>query len=107
MAAAPVERHEPVHADPGRDRQREAEDERIPVGCECFAREGEKTDTADVGPEDRESAQPPGQVPAGHRKPLDRLAPPLKIKADAQRRREIAGENKHIEGGKMMGHGAD
>ena len=104
VRGVPVERHEPPGRDPGGERDRQAEDEGVPVAGERLGRQRQEGDAADVGPEDGQPGEPPRQAAAGRGEPLHRPAPPGDGHPHGHGRDEVAGEDDEIERGDVRVH---
>ncbi len=97
VPGSPVEGQEPADGNPGGQREAEAEDERVPVGRVCPGGQGEERDAADIGAENRQPRQPPGQVAVGRGEAFDRPASPRERDSHRHGEDEVSGKHEHID----------
>ena len=83
---AAVERHEPHRRRAGRERDREREDERVPVREVRLGRQREEGDGADVGREHRERERPARQPAAGLGELVGPVPAPAEVEAASEER---------------------
>ena len=80
LAGRAVIRHEPPRRDPQREGQRQTENKRIPIPRKGASGQGEKTDTAHIGRQNRQPDHPTGHRAVRLGEPRRRRTPPRAVK---------------------------